>query len=83
MPADADLPLGRRASFCQRPRITGGDAVEDALDRADMRLGMLGVIELHAVGRGEVLVQQDALHDLGEGLGAVRQAVEEIGVPAG
>ena len=49
--ADADLPLIRWAGGGQRARVVRHDLAHDLLDRADMRLGMLGLAQVQAVGR--------------------------------
>ena len=83
VPADADDALAGRARLRQRPAVLADDAVEHLLDAAHVRLGVLLGRQGDAVGRGDVLVDQQALHDLGEAADVPRQAVEQRGLGAG
>ena len=83
VPADADHALAGRTRLSQRPVILVGDAVEHLLDAAHVRLRMLLGRQGDAVGGGDMLVDQHALHDLGQPADVARQAIEQCGPGAG
>ena len=83
VPADADHALAGRPRLRQRPAVLAGDAVEHLLDAAHVRLRMLLGRQGDAVGRGDMLVDQEALHDLGEAADVARQAIEQRGPGSG
>ena len=83
MATDADLSLARRPCRRERSCVVRGYAVEQRFYGPEMRLGMLVRVEPHAIGRRDVLVDQQALDDLCQCRGAARQIGEETGALAG
>src|ERR1700729_2100608 len=76
VPADADLPLVSSSRCRKRPPVARYDVIQNLLDRANMRLSLLVTTERHGVGRGNVLMDQQALHGPRRRPGAARKAVK-------
>ena len=58
VPADIDLPFVYRSQRRKRPAVAHYDAIQNLLDRANMRLSLLVASERQPVGRCDVLMDQ-------------------------
>jgi hypothetical protein len=73
----------RLPAIHQSPAVFGHDQLEHPLDRADVHAGALLIGQRHPVGRRDVLVDQEPLHDGGETRDVTRQPAEQRGVSPG
>jgi hypothetical protein len=80
VPTDADLPLISRSHRRERAVVAGYDVIQNPLDSTNVRLSLLVVTKGHPIGRCNMLMDKQTLHDLCESPCILRQTFEQVGV---